>query len=405
MFSFVFFFQETRLLDLHTEFAETVSSTREIIDDLKERVGELEGENEYLMEQAMNAGEGEGTSKSNSNSAATRSISLKLKASVRSVHAEYNVIKEDARSYLNEYGEMLSEIRTKVGLMGRAGGGAYDSHVMDSFADAILTAGTTKENSSIQRRSSLIKRRAKAEIKKKVKRRRASMKAVMKAADLKHHKVLSGGKTSSDQEENEKSEEESDDEEFDETIPLEETEEFQLAMTLKKRSYERDRRHLEAKLRKMKAEQAVVERESQHRLIEIQSQIEHAEEQHGNVLAASLKLKEAKQTLTELEKSCTLLKEEYEAMEIEDEKEGEEGEEGENGEDGEDAKEERAEKMRALAAKIVEAESAVPSARENVAKETAALTTERAKHDDVMGMFFFSSFLSLFSFFCVFFLI
>ena len=386
-----------------------MSSTREIIDDLKERVGELEGENEYLMEQAMNAGESEGTSKSNSNSAATRSISLKLKASVRSVHAEYNVIKEDARSYLNEYGEMLSEIRTKVGLMGRAGGGAYDSHVMDSFADAILTAGTTKEHSSLQRRSSLIKRRAKAEIKKKVKRRRASMKAVMKAADLKHHKVLPGGKTSSgklsDQEENEKSEEESDDEEFDETIPLEETEDFQLAMTLKKRSYERDRRHLEAKLRKMKAEQAVVERESQHRLIEIQSQIEHAEEQHENVLAASLKLKEAKQSLTELEKSCTLLKEEYEAMEIEDEKEGEEREEGEEGEEGEDTKEERAEQMRALAAKIAEAESAVPSARENVAKETAALTTERAKHDDVMGMFFFSSFFSLFSFFCVFFLI
>ena len=47
---------ETSLLELHEEFAEVVSSTRDTIDGLKERVGDLEAENEYLTEQIMNEG-------------------------------------------------------------------------------------------------------------------------------------------------------------------------------------------------------------------------------------------------------------------------------------------------------------------------------------------------------------
>ena len=42
--------------------------------------------------------------------------------------------------------------------------------------------------------------------------------------------------------------------------------------------------------------------------------------------------------------------------------------------------EESVEKRAALVAKIAETEATIPSARENVAKEMATLTMERAKH-------------------------
>ena len=108
-----------------------------------------------------------------------------------------------------------------------------------------------------------MKRRAKADIRKKVKRRRASMRAVMKATvileDKTHKEKIKDDvvvHNALDDEEN------TDDED---TIPMEETEEFQLALTLKRRSMERDQRHLEAKLRKLKSKQAAVDRETQRK--------------------------------------------------------------------------------------------------------------------------------------------
>ena len=251
---------ETRLLDLHQEFADVVSSTRDIIDDLKEKVSNLEGENEYLMEQAMNAaGEAAGDG---GGGGIKKADALKMTASVRGVRAEHNGIKEETKLFLDEYGSMLNDIQVKVGLMGD-GSSAYDHHVMDQFASAILSAGTVSENSSIQKRQSLMKRRAKADIRKKVKRRRASMRAVMKATvileDKTHKEKIKEDvvvHNALDDEEN------TDDED---TIPMEETEEFQLALTLKRRSMERDQRHLEAKLRKLKSKQAAVDRETQRK--------------------------------------------------------------------------------------------------------------------------------------------
>ena len=97
---------ETRLLDLHQEFADVVSSTRDIIDDLKEKVSNLEGENEYLMEQAMNAaGEAAGDG---GGGGIKKADALKMTASVRGVRAEHNGIKEETKLFLDEYGSMLN---------------------------------------------------------------------------------------------------------------------------------------------------------------------------------------------------------------------------------------------------------------------------------------------------------
>ena len=84
------------------------------------------------------------------------------------------------RQFLNDFGDMFNQIRVKVDNIGRVG-----KRSVALFADAILSAGNASQSKSspINRRRSLIKRRAKAEVRKKIQRRRASMAAVDAAVE------------------------------------------------------------------------------------------------------------------------------------------------------------------------------------------------------------------------------
>merc|ERR1711871_1786858 len=142
------------------------------------------GENEYLMEQAINAaansaGGEDGSSMTNKsggvNGNLSKSEALALQSRVGSVRLEFCGIRQDTETFLNEFGDMINKMRSKVDNIGRVG-----KRSVAMFADAILSAGQMSQSKSspINRRRSLVKRRAKAEIRKKIQRRRASMDAV-----------------------------------------------------------------------------------------------------------------------------------------------------------------------------------------------------------------------------------
>jgi hypothetical protein len=230
------------------------------------------------------------------------------------VKLNYQGMKKDAVEFLEEYGEMLNDMKTKVSLMGRGGGEAYDHHVMDQFADAILAAGTTTERSAIGKRQSLVKRRAKADVKRKIRKRRNSMCRIAKKADLAHLVGESGGNggnggnaarrkstgsTDGVKETEELSEGEEGMEEEEEA--MEDTEEFQLALTLKRKGMERDQRMLDTKLRKMRNEKKKNDMKNAHRKIELETALVLAEANHENVVRAKEALGEARQKVATLE--------------------------------------------------------------------------------------------------------
>ena len=413
---------ETSLLDLHEEFAEVVSSTRDIIDDLKDKVATLESENEYLMEAAMNGNSDDGSDASQNKKEGgllNRAEALKMSSKITSIKNEHLSIQKETRLFLNEYSEMLNDITQKVKLMGRPGGSKYDEHVMDQFASAILSAGTVSETSPIARRSSLVKRRAKAEIRKKVKQRRASMRAVMKVS-LKNNQSEKRGKDNDDNDDQRlKSKSKAtlmldeDEEDVDwSVVPMEETEEFQLALTLKVRTMERDQRHIEARLRKLKSQSMQREKEIELTLIEMQSKRCHLEEKYDVIMKIRNDV-----SVHETEKKKRLEKAEVLRMKLEDitkrqqqqqqqaneNKEKEDGGEGEGEEMNEEAKEKREKEMEEMKEMKEEKENIekrlIEIEKEEINQESLLFMTkqslheERMKHDDITVYVFFLPFI------------
>ena len=96
-----------------------------------------------------------------------------------------------------------------------------------------------------------------------------------------------------------------------ERLAVEDTEEFQMALKMAERTMDRQRRELEAALRKMKHSQRLAEKEAAVHLLELQGRLEHLEHDNKRVseaheaLVTRKKIENSEAALLELEEMLT----------------------------------------------------------------------------------------------------